>query len=942
MASRSDHSHRTCRNLSRRLRVERLELRSVLAAGALDLGFGFDGLAFAPIEDHDGGAAAVAIQADGKTVVAGTSVSWEDGLPSMTIVRYEIDGAIDTTFGVDGYTFISFGEDSGSMAKSIVVLPDGKLLVGGATGDESSFGFALARLNTDGTLDESFSDDGLVTTTNIGTAGAMANDLAVDSTGRIILAGGSSDDGMTFKMTVARYLDDGTLDEDFSEDGIATICFDSPFSFATAVAVDSSDRVIVGGSVIVDASLAAGVARLTADGELDTEFGTDGLFLSPEEAGNITLADLALDADERIVITGATIPFDVDVDDDDEEEEEESEESEAPDVLAPPVLAFVARLTADGEIDETFADGGARPLFAELPPPPPGAPAPGVPMRSPDPRRPEFPPGASAGFGVTIQPDGRIVITGAASDPEGTPHFALWRLLPDGESDRGFANRGNAVLPETAGVALDAAVLQNGQIIAVGIAFDDTCWCQVQGSLVGITPELDLLGGQMVTARFNTDFTRYGDAVYVAGTDRNDNLAIRFPTADTISITLNGFKQDYSLSEVRTIMIDAAAGKDFIAVTDSLRASNIVLFPGMGSIVSALPPPPAGAPPAPSGPPPLPGPMPPRPPASPPPGSYQIVLQSTEQMIVTGQSSDTASLFDGTANDNFVSTPATAIMSGPGYFNQVVYVGTVTGTAFIGGRDSSTMYDSPGNDTFTALSIGAYFRSPTHTANAIGFEDVTAIATAGGNDSAVLFDSFGNDTFTAMSYVSVLSSSNYIVRAAGFDNVRAISAFGGFDTAVMYDAYGDDSFVSMPQFATMWGQSYVNRADGFDRVYAFSQHGGDDSALIYGSSGNDTLYSMPEYMLMYGNGYYTQAQGFARTGAIGNGGIDGTYIYGSHYGDDLTAGGNALILHRGVGSQLQLFDFDVAYVSTPGPYGNVKRQAVLDFVMETYGAWTEA
>ena len=103
---------------------------------------------------------AIALQADGKILVTGYT---ENNTQDIVVVRYNADGSLDTTFSDDGIqtTDLGFHDDVGNAIK---VQPDGKIVVAGSTGSASVQNFALVRYNADGSLDTTFSGDGLVST----------------------------------------------------------------------------------------------------------------------------------------------------------------------------------------------------------------------------------------------------------------------------------------------------------------------------------------------------------------------------------------------------------------------------------------------------------------------------------------------------------------------------------------------------------------------------------------------------------------------------------------------------------------------------------------------------------------------------------------------------------------------------------------------------------
>src|SRR5262245_25334602 len=159
--------------------LERLERREV-PAGSLDTAFGVGGLATvsfttSPFTDQG---MAVALQADGKVVVAGTVAN------NFGVARFNADGSLDTSFGSGGLvvTDIAGGND---LCQGVVIQADGKIVVaGGAANGATGTDFALVRYNPDGSLDSSFGSGGIVVTP-FGTTGSfdMANAVALQADG---------------------------------------------------------------------------------------------------------------------------------------------------------------------------------------------------------------------------------------------------------------------------------------------------------------------------------------------------------------------------------------------------------------------------------------------------------------------------------------------------------------------------------------------------------------------------------------------------------------------------------------------------------------------------------------------------------------------------------------------------------------------------------------
>jgi uncharacterized delta-60 repeat protein len=249
--------------------------------GTLDRSFGPDhsGKVVTPV-DHSSYANDLALQDDGKIVVVGRGDT--DGVDGhMVVVRYNTDGTLDATFDGNGMKAIDFPDDN-SWATSVAIQAGGKILVGGGAANgniiTSNDDFALARLNPDGSFDGSFDGDGKrligfgfneqvlsIATDYNGTPATNPH------YGKIIAVGGT--DAITPSLVVARLNDDGSLDNTFDHDGQLS------FRYATANTLPAGLVLQDGGRIVIGANLndnTMAMVRLSPDGQLDPSFGTGG------------------------------------------------------------------------------------------------------------------------------------------------------------------------------------------------------------------------------------------------------------------------------------------------------------------------------------------------------------------------------------------------------------------------------------------------------------------------------------------------------------------------------------------------------------------------------------------------------------------------------------------------------------------------------------------
>ena len=262
--------------------------------GSLDSSFDSDGKVTTTIGASDY-ANSVAIQSDGKIVVAGTSASGSDS--NIMLVRYNANGTLDSTFDSDGKVITAIG--SNTEAYSVAIQSNGKIVVAGFTYNGASHEIAVARYNSDGSLDSTFDSDGTVTTT-IG-SDDLAKSVAIQSDGKIVVAGSSVSGGQN-NFALVRYNTDGSLDPSFDP---AVTPIGSLNDYANSVALQSNGKIVVAGSSDNGTNRVFAVARYNIDGSLDTSFDSDGKVTTAIGSGD-NANSVAIQSDGKIVVAGAS------------------------------------------------------------------------------------------------------------------------------------------------------------------------------------------------------------------------------------------------------------------------------------------------------------------------------------------------------------------------------------------------------------------------------------------------------------------------------------------------------------------------------------------------------------------------------------------------------------------------------------------------------------
>jgi len=212
--------------------------------GILDTTFGTGGISISDIGNSDNGIMDIALQTDNKIVVAGWS---SNGVPfyyDFAVARLDTNGILDSSFGQNGYVITAVGNSLNS-SSAIAIQPDGKIVVAG-TANIGYEDFAVVRYNIDGTLDNSFGAGGKVTTA-VGSSSDYANDMVIQPDGRIILAGYSYNGSTNNNTSLVRYNIDGTLDVSFGVNGKTIQPIGSYGNGSWAIALQSDGKILTGG-----------------------------------------------------------------------------------------------------------------------------------------------------------------------------------------------------------------------------------------------------------------------------------------------------------------------------------------------------------------------------------------------------------------------------------------------------------------------------------------------------------------------------------------------------------------------------------------------------------------------------------------------------------------------------------------------------------------------
>lgn len=247
---------------------------------------------------YDDQASSMAFQLDGKIIIAGTT---NNNTINFAIARCNTDGSPDNTFSGDGKQITDFGPSTSDYLNSIAVQKDGKIIVSGYTIKPGATSVAAARYNTDGTPDNSFNDNGTLSFIYSERGATVYKATAVQSDGKVIAAGYGWN-GSNYDFVVVRYNIDGSLDKTFSDDGIQVTDFNSSNDYANAVVIQPDGKILAAGSAGNDFA----IARYNTNGSPDNTFDLDGL-KTTDFGLTESITKILLQADGKILACGSAI-----------------------------------------------------------------------------------------------------------------------------------------------------------------------------------------------------------------------------------------------------------------------------------------------------------------------------------------------------------------------------------------------------------------------------------------------------------------------------------------------------------------------------------------------------------------------------------------------------------------------------------------------------------
>lgn len=393
---------------------------SAQAPGSFDPTFGTDGISITPIGTANAFGRAVVIQPDGKAVIACVANNGTD--TDFVIARFTTDGNPDASLDDDGIVLTDFGGRT-DIAEAIALDNLDRIIVAGSVDSGDGFGFGVARYLSDGTLDQSFGDQGLVTR-KTGTTG-FCKAVAIQQDNKIVLGGYVFNPvSLTNEYALMRFSTDGTRDSTFHHDGIVMTNMGIGAGIADAMLIQPDGKIVLAGQALNENTFRweIAIARYNTDGSPDQTWDDDGIVFSGSLNADFTIKTIALQEDRKVIVGGYF------------------------GTAQSNNLFAIARYHPDGRLDETFGTEG-------------------IVLDSYGDQNNQI-------NTIIIQPDGQILIAG--SSLQGSKDmFAIARLDPDGSFDDTFGEGGvvRPVIDRNDGIN-SMALQQDGKLIVAGESFN--------------------------------------------------------------------------------------------------------------------------------------------------------------------------------------------------------------------------------------------------------------------------------------------------------------------------------------------------------------------------------------------------------------------------------------------------------------------------------------
>ncbi len=491
------------------------------------------GIISQPVGSDDDTIRASTYQSDGKLVVVGRQNNGTHN--DFLIIRYHPDGGLDTSFGGTGAVTVNF-PDGESLAHSVVIDNQGKIVVAGRAWNPTDYDFGVARLTSNGALDPAFAAGVGYARIDFG-GDEFARGIATDLANRIVIAGYSNQAG-TYDVAVARLTTAGVLDATFSGDGLVTTTLGTGWDIGYAIDIDPQGKYLVAGSSRTAGGEDFAILRYQTNGVLDPAFSGDGWDVWSLSTLNDNAWALTQDTNNQILVTGFA-------------------DQGASHSMALAIYATDgSRVTANSY---SFAGGGvARSVHADTSGSitlggrawngtdwdfaalriqaavglDVGFSGDGVSLTSIGTRD-------DMAYGMAVQTDGKLVVVGVANN--GTnDDFAVARFLTSGGLDTAFSADGKVInsMGTTSDVAMSVAIqTNNGRIVVAGYAYN--------GANNDFAVQRYYTNGNL-----DTSFSNDGKIITTLGSGHNVANAVKLDAFGRIVIAgkaYNGANDDFAI-----------------------------------------------------------------------------------------------------------------------------------------------------------------------------------------------------------------------------------------------------------------------------------------------------------------------------------------------------------------------------------------------------------
>ena len=269
------------------------------ADGRLDSSFAQNGFAIIDISSDDR-AFSIDLQNDDKIIIAGfvNINNWD-----FAVLRFNSNGLLDNTFGNNGIVINDFDGDI-DVAFSIKTQSDSKIIACGWTFSNASWNFAIIRYNSDGSLDQNFGNKGIVIT-DVDNVYNTSHSIAIQEDGKYVVTGYRYfRERLDTDILLVRYNSDGSIDQSFGVNGFVTKDINRNEDFAWDVIIQSDERILVTGYTKSDSSKNVVTLRFNNNGQIDSTFGDSGVIITSIFGFDEEGRHLALQNDGKILVTG--------------------------------------------------------------------------------------------------------------------------------------------------------------------------------------------------------------------------------------------------------------------------------------------------------------------------------------------------------------------------------------------------------------------------------------------------------------------------------------------------------------------------------------------------------------------------------------------------------------------------------------------------------------